>query len=231
MLAVPGAILALGPRLPVGARHRRSRPPRARAAARQRRGPSPAARAGRRRSRGHRSASRTARRRTCLRRTRSAPRRPARTHRRTSAAHGARVCAAGDGRSARGASGHGFARALALGRGGSPQRPARTPPAVAAPVPRLAGARRQRPDLLADRQHRLLSRRQPRLEPDAVAVDLHVLRPRAALDRRDAADAAPARAHRGGGRRRPEGRRRGRAGVAASCSRARAGAARRSIAV
>ena len=58
----------------------------------------------------------------------------------------------------------------------------------------VARARRQRPHLLADRAHRLLGGRQPRLEPDPLAVGLHVLRARAALDRRDAAARPAARA-------------------------------------
>ena len=58
----------------------------------------------------------------------------------------------------------------------------------------LARARRQRPHLLADGPHRVLRRRQPGLQPDAVAVGLHVLRAGAALARRDAAARPPPRA-------------------------------------
>ena len=76
----------------------------------------------------------------------------------------------------------------------------------------------------------LLGGRQPRLQPDAVAVGVHVLRPRAAVDRRHAAARAPART--GAvvdrrARRRPGSRRLARA---PSCWSAPGAAARRSTA-
>ena len=80
---------------------------------------------------------------------------------------------------------------------------------------------RQRSRLLADRPNWVLGRGQPRLEPDAVAVGLHVLRARAAVDRRDAPARPPARPSPRLGRR---PRRRAAAGRAASCSRAPADA-------
>ena len=54
-------------------------------------------------------------------------------------------------------------------------------------------ARAQRADLLAHDPDRLLRGAQPGLEPDPVAVGLHVLRPGAALDRGDAAAGQAAR--------------------------------------
>ena len=54
-------------------------------------------------------------------------------------------------------------------------------------------SRAERPHLLAHGAHGLLGRRQSGLEPDALALGLHVLRAGAALDRRHAAARAPAR--------------------------------------
>ena len=68
--------------------------------------------------------------------------------------------------------------------GRPPQRPAHRPAALAAALPRPARARRFRARLLADDPHRVLGGRQPRLEPDALAVGLHVPGAGAALDRR-----------------------------------------------
>ncbi len=65
--------------------------------------------------------------------------------------------------------------------------------ALAAALPRLRRPGGQRPHLLADRAHRLLGGRQSRLQPDALALGVHVLRAGPALDRRDAAARAPAR--------------------------------------
>ena len=65
--------------------------------------------------------------------------------------------------------------------------------AVAAALPRPRRARAQRADLLADRQHRVLRGAQPRLQPHPVAVGVHVLRAGAAVARRDAAARAPPR--------------------------------------
>src|SRR5690348_18246087 len=62
---------------------------------------------------------------------------------------------------------------------------------MAAPLPRSDRACRQRLDLLADGTNRLLGGGQPRLEPDAIAVGLHVLRARAAVARRNTAPRAP----------------------------------------
>ena len=64
--------------------------------------------------------------------------------------------------------------------------------ALAAALPRPARARRRRARLLADRPHRLLRRRQPGLEPDALALGLHVPRARrcSGSARRSAARAA-----------------------------------------
>ena len=64
-------------------------------------------------------------------------------------------------------------------RRGSPRAPrTRAQAALAAALPRLRRARAQRADLLAHRAHRLLGRRQPGLQPDALALGLHVLRAR-----------------------------------------------------
>ena len=65
---------------------------------------------------------------------------------------------------------------------------------MAAPLSRRRRARSQRADLLADGAHGFLGGREPGLEPDRVAVGLHVLRSGAALGRRDAAPRSPARA-------------------------------------
>ena len=73
------------------------------------------------------------------------------------------------------------------------QRPEQQGAALAAALPRLRRPRDQRPDLLAHRQHRVLGGGQPRLQPDPLALDLHVLRPGPALDRGDAAAGPPAR--------------------------------------
>ena len=91
------------------------------------------------------------------------------------------------------------------------RKPSRVPPAdqgaVAAPVPRPLRAGTQRPDLLAHGQHRLLGGGQPGLQPDSLAVGVHVLRAGAAVDRGDAVARPPPRARAGVG---------GRAGSAAA---------------
>ena len=166
------------PRLPGGAGNGRTRPPRTRPAARPRRQPAPAAGDGGDRIEHRRPARRPARRRDLVRRGGAADRRLGRAQR-------------DQGGDRRG----GLRRACDRGRDGGParhraarhcrkrwQRAGATPraasAALAAALPGPRRARGQRPDLLAHRQHRLLGGRQPRLQPDPLAVDLHVLRAR-----------------------------------------------------
>src|SRR5204862_5941601 len=73
------------------------------------------------------------------------------------------------------------------------QRASRRPTAVAAALPRPALPRQQRARLLADGADGILRGGQSRLEPDALALRVHVLRSGAALARRGAAARAAAR--------------------------------------
>ena len=227
MLAVPGALVALGARLSRCARHGRARPARPRAPARARR-----------------IATRPA---CCSRRSRAlriglvAGRARHRRRARSRFTSSAR------------AAGSGLTRVAATSRSASRSRsPAHSSRGlqrrcVLRGTSARAGAasfgRRplwqrlyldvvclavERAHLLAHRPHRLLGGRQPRLEPDALALGLHVLRAGAALDRRGAAARASARS----GARLAGRARGGRQQIAGagSCSSAPAAAAQRSTA-
>ncbi len=102
----------------------------------------------------------------------------------------------------------------------APRRPPYAAPALAAAVPRSFRLDAQRADLLAHRQHRLLRGRQPGLEPDPLALGLHVLRAGAVMDWCHTAARPPARpsAHLGSGAcRQPASRRRRRRLPALQC--------------
>ncbi len=227
MLAVPGALIALGLAYLAALGRGRARPPRSRAAARARRGAPRPDGARRRRERARRR-----RRRGCWARAwRSARVQLARRAAGRDAPgawwspwpSASPLAVAG---AAGGARRRGRSVLRAPGEREPARRPARQAAAVAAAVSRRAGAGLSGLDLLADGEHRLRRRGQPGLEPHAVAVGLHVLRPRAAVARGDAAARAPARARDLPGsspRGRPP-RARPRRGV--SCWPARPGAAR-----